>query len=127
MSDYKRMYRKGGLYFFTVVTANRRPIFGENANVQILRGGIRDVMERRPFKIPAMVVLPDHLHCLWELPDGDDDYSNRWKMIKGYVSRRFAGTNKKIWQPRFWEHLIRDERDLEKHLDYIHFNPVTVW
>jgi len=77
----------------------------------------------------AIVVLPDHLHCLWRLPEGDSDFSERWRQIKRVVSIGVAAkTNdrgeKTLWQRRFWEHLIRDEADWRKHMDYIHYNPV---
>jgi putative transposase len=126
MSDYRRLYTPGGTYFFTVVTACRRPLFADPHNVQLLRHAFRYVRERRPFEIAAAVILPDHLHCLWRLPEGDEDFSTRWQMIKTAFSRRLpaSGGAKVIWQPRFWEHLIRDEEDLRRHLDYIHFNPV---
>ena len=96
-------------------------MFSSPAEVQILRAAMRRVMHSRPFGVEAMVVLPDHLHCLWRLPAGDADFSGRWREIKKAVSRRF-GTP--VWQPRFWEHLIRDADDWRRHLDYIHFNPV---
>ncbi|OOG26791.1 transposase [Thioalkalivibrio denitrificans] len=124
MSDYRRVYHPGGLYFFTVVTASRRPLFSNARSIEILRMAFRYVMQRRPFQLEAIVILPDHLHCLWQLPETDSDYSNRWKMLKGYVSRRLGNKNDPIWQPRFWEHMIRDDHDRRRHMDYIHFNPV---
>ncbi len=81
-------------------------------------------LAQRPFQLEAIIILPDHLHCLWQLPEGDADYSNRWKMLKGYVMRHTRDLNGPVWQPRFWEHLIRDEDDRQRHMDYIHFNPV---
>ncbi len=126
MSEYRRLYVPGGTYFFTVVTANRQPLLADPHNVQLLRQAFGYVRERRPFETLAAVILPDHLHCLWRLPEGDADYSTRWQMIKTAFSRKMpaSGGEKTIWQPRFWEHLIRDEEDLRRHLDYIHFNPV---
>lgn len=124
MSDYRRVYHPGGLYFFTVVTANRRPCFGTQSALDVLRAGLRYVMVRRSFQLDAIVVLPDHLHCLWQLPAGDADYSNRWKMLKSYVTRHMQGQPGPLWQPRFWEHMIRDDEDRQRHIDYIHFNPV---
>jgi putative transposase len=99
---------------------------------------ISDVRQRRPFEVMAWVILPDHMHCIWELPDGDVDYSVRWalikkdftKMIRGSVetpepgisrTRKREGT---VWQRRFWEHKIRDDFDLQRHIEYIHYNPV---
>ena len=124
MSNYRRVYHPGGLYFFTVITAQRRPIFRSAHAIDVLREGFRYVMARRPFELEAIVILPDHVHCLWQLPDGDADFSNRWKMLKGYVTRQLPEVVGPIWQPRFWEHLIRNEDDRQRHLDYIHFNPV---
>ncbi len=88
-----------------------------------------------PFVIDAMVVMPDHLHCLWTLPENDGDFSTRWGLIKAGFSRQLAATERVsisrkskgergVWQRRFWEHLIRDELDFERHVDYIHYNPV---
>ncbi len=129
MSDYRRILIQGGCYFFTVVTLDRTPIFINEDRVEILRQAFRKVMATRPFQIDAMVVLPEHLHCLWRLPEGDADYSSRWREIKKAVSRQICtATNQRnermIWQRRFWEHTIRDEEDWRKHVDYIHYNPV---
>lgn len=123
MSDYKRTYVPGGGYFFTVVTKDRRPLFDSEYTVGLLRRAFQAEMNRRPFEIEAMVVLPDHLHCIWRLPEHDMDFSSRWREIKKYVSRHL-GPEKTVWQPRFWEHLIRDQVDWRRHLDYIHYNPV---
>jgi putative transposase len=102
-----------------------------------LRRALQNVRITRPFEIDAWVLMPDHLHCIWTLPEGDVDYSTRWALIKNAVSR-FAGVptisadttsrikhrDAAIWQRRFYEHEIRDERDFERHMDYVHFNPV---
>lgn len=128
MSDYKRAYQPGALYFFTVVTHQRRPIFSSHGNVKRLRDAFLFVRSKRPFKVEAIVVLPDHIHCIWRMWD-DPDFSLRWRLIKTYFSR-FSDPNgesnqrERIWQPRFWEHLIRDDEDFWRHLHYIHFNPV---
>ena len=135
MANYRRLYVKGGTYFFTVVTQKRRPIFAEEKSIQILRDVFNLVMERKPFQIESIVVLPDHIHCIWTLPKGDHEYSERWKGIKYRFSlnlkKSFPTTesmNKKkekgLWQRRFWEHLIRDQDDFNRHVDYIHYNPV---
>lgn len=124
MADYRRVYERGGLYFFTVVTADRRPLLTTPSRIESLRASFRHVMTRRPFRLQAIVVLPDHLHCLWQLPADDADFSNRWKMLKSHFTRHLPGLKRPIWQPRFWEHLIRDTIDQQRHLDYIHFNPV---
>ncbi len=100
-----------------------------------LRGAFQRVKDRHPFRIDAIVILPDHLHAIWTLPPGDRDFSTRWGVIKSGFSRELPaveGTRQSrqrkgergIWQRRFWEHLIRDEQDLARHADYVHFNPV---
>lgn len=124
MSDYRRVYIAGGAYFFTVVAHQRRPIFADVGNVDTLREAIRHVRARRPFDLTAIVVLPDHLHCIWRFGGSDVDFSTRWQMIKARFSRRSADLVKPVWQPRFWEHAIHDDDDLRQHLDYIHYNPV---
>lgn len=104
-------------------------------HIEDLRDAFRKVEQAHPFHIDAIVILPDHLHALWTLPEGDDDFSLRWRQIKSAFFRAIgtgeriskSRTQKKergIWQRRFWEHLIRGERDFSNHLDYIHFNPV---
>jgi putative transposase len=123
MRTYIRAYQPGGCYFFTVVTANRLPRFADKSNIERLRRAFRQVMVKHPFTIDAIVIMPDHLHALWRLPEDDDDFSTRWRLIKHYVSRGNQ-ENAPFWQPRFWEHLIRDERDWRNHVDYIHYNPV---
>ena len=129
MSDYRRAYVPGGCYFFTVVTFRRQRIFTDEAGVDLLRRGFRGALRRWPFGIDALVVLPDHLHSIWRLPTGDADFSGRWRYIKQYVSSRLdAPVNRRgeklVWQRRFWEHAIRDEDDWQRHLDYVHYNPV---
>lgn len=129
MSNYRRAVLLGGTFFFTVVTWNRRPIFTREENVDKLRRAFRKVMITRPFKIDAMVILPDHLHCIWRLPDNDADFSGRWREIKKAASRAIdprsdIRNERKVWQRRFWEHAIRDENDWRRHMDYIHYNPV---
>jgi putative transposase len=128
MSKYRRVYYPRSSYFFTLVTYNRRPWLASPERIERLRKAIRFVRDRRPFSLDAIVVLPDHLHCIWTM-ENDADYSTRWQMIKTHFSRFIKlhpddRGRKRVWQPRFWEHLIRDERDYERHLHYIHFNPV---
>jgi putative transposase len=135
--QYRRAKTKGGTYFFTVVTHNRRKFLCYPANVSLLREAFRYVMAEHPFQIDAIVLLPDHLHCIWTLPNGDNDYSTRWRLIKSCFTRHCdpvyrgapsASRQKKqeqaVWQRRFWEHQIRDERDFTQHVEYIHYNPV---
>ncbi|HEY8160369.1 MAG TPA: transposase [Methylobacter sp.] len=135
--QYRRAKTPGGTYFFTVVTFRRRKFLCEPNNVELLRAAFRAVKSAHPFTIDAFVLLPDHLHCIWTLPPGDHDYSMRWNAIKNYFTRRCTDAYKlppspsqcrkraqTVWQPRYWEHQIRDERDFEKHCDYIHWNPV---
>jgi putative transposase len=139
MPNYRRVLLPGGTYFFTVVTNQRRPILVEAIARKALRSAFLLVKERLPFQIDAICLLPEHLHCILTLPEQDCDYSTRWKRIKAYFSRQYLGeggsageiTASKIkkgevgvWQRRFWEHIIRDLEDLNRHLDYIHYNPV---
>ena len=134
MTDYLRYRIDGGTYFFTVNLAERnRTLLTER--IDNLREAFRVVKEAHPFKIDAMVILPDHLHTIWTLPDGDHDFSQRWRQIKSAFSKEIAKEERisrsclrkqerGIWQRRFWEHAIRDEEDFRRHVDYIHFNPV---
>jgi|SRR3990172_9358505 len=119
---YHRARLKGGVYFFTLVTHSRLPLFDDPANVILLGNALQHVKSRYPLQQLAYVILPDHLHCLWQLPEDCDDFSLRWRLIKYYVSRK--ASQQTFWQKRFWEHLIRDENDYRRHLDYIHYNPV---
>lgn len=134
---YRRAKTPGGTYFFTVVTFRRRKILCEPGNVELLRTAFRTVKSFHPFTIDAFVLLPEHLHCIWTLPPGDSDYPMRWNAVKKYFTQHCpcdykwpptAAQRRKrmqtIWQPRYWEHQIRDDRDFEKHCDYIHWNPV---
>ena len=134
MTDYRRNRIAGGTYFFTVNLYDRHSRLLVD-KIDILRDAVRNARSRRPFHIDAWVVLPEHMHCLWTLPEGDHDFSVRWQAIKTGFSRqippgelRSASRHEKaergIWQRRFWEHTIRDERDYTAHMDYIHFNPV---
>ncbi len=134
MPKYLRYRIPGGCYFFTVNLLERNNTLLID-QIDLLREAVRLCKQKRPFRIDAWVVLPDHMHCIWTLPTGDDDFSNRWKMIKTHFSKslpkmerrtkvRIKRGERGIWQRRFWEHAIRDDRDYEKHMDYIHFNPV---
>jgi putative transposase len=139
MPTFIRSEKPGGTFFFTVVTYRRRRILTKPDSRLILREVISGVRREYPFIVDAWVLLPDHLHCIWTLPEGEGDFSKRWGLIKAGFSRRAKPllhkaawmTDSKerhrentIWQRRFWEHQIRDEADLHRHLDYIHYNPV---
>jgi putative transposase len=134
MPKYLRAKIKGSVFFFTVVLADRRSNLLVD-QIDRLRRIYQTVQQDRPFETIAICVLPDHLHALWALPDGDADFSSRWSLIKGGFSRgidpaqarsisKVAKREKGIWQRRYWEHAIRDDADFERHVDYIHFNPV---
>jgi putative transposase len=135
LPDYRRYRVPGGCYFFTVNLLERFPNDTLIRHVDLLRAVVRDVCRRWPFVIDGWVVLPDHLHCIWTLPPGDFDFINRWRLIKAGFARQIPKTEARsrvrvtrgeraIWQRRFWEHAIRDERDYASHMDYLHFNPV---
>ena len=139
MPNYHRHFQPGGTFFFTVVTYNRYPIFNSPSARELLRESFRTAIERYPFAMDAICLLPDHLHCIWTLPETGQDFSIRWSFIKSYFTHRFDDSkmslknlsssheNRReggVWQRRFWEHFIRDEQDLVKHFDYIHYNPV---
>ncbi|HET9835906.1 MAG TPA: transposase [Rhodanobacteraceae bacterium] len=134
MPRYIRALIPGGTFFFTVALLERdRRLLTDH--VESLRAAFASVRAARPFAIDAIVVLPDHLHCIWTLPPGDADFPARWHAIKAAFSRsiprgerlsprRIAKGERGIWQRRFWEHAIRDETDFERHADYIHYNRV---
>jgi len=132
MVRYRRNLVPGATFFFTVALADRRST-GLIYHVSTLRRAIRKVRIERPFDIDAIVVLPDHLHGIFTLPEGDADFSHRWRRIKtvftqgvlsaGQVIGRRDGTGRSLWQRRFWEHTIRDDADFSQHVDYIHYNP----
>lgn len=129
MRNVRRIYEPGARYFFTVVTFERRPILLKPAILERLRDGFARVAAERPFEVEARVILPDHLHCVWRLPEGDVDFSTRWRLVKRHVAVGVdAPANsrgeKHVWQARFWDHVIRDEGDWRRSLDYIHYNPV---
>lgn len=139
MTNYRRSKIEGGTYFFTQVTHQRQPWLCTDTARPLLRAAFLKVREKYPFAIDAIVLLPDHLHCIWTLPPKDSDYATRWRLIKSDVTRQGASqlklqTNRSesrkkrgernLWQRRFWEHLIRDDTDFEQHCDYIHYNPV---
>lgn len=139
MADYRRWRVEGGTLFFTVVVHSRAQLFTDAVAKQILGTVFRECLENRPFTMSAIVLLPDHLHTIWSLPPGDADYSARWGWIKKEFTRRWLSQGGKeqwvsesrrlrgdrgIWQPRYWEHTIKDEHDFDRHFDHIHYNPV---
>jgi REP-associated tyrosine transposase len=134
MPRYRRAEIEGGTFFFTVVIADRSSDILV-AHIDRFRRVYGLVQERHPFRTIAICILPDHLHAIWSLPEGDADYSLRWKAIKSNFSRGFDGASsrspskiakrdKGLWQRRYWEHAVRNDADLERHIDYAHFNPV---
>jgi len=134
MPQYVRARIKGGAYFFTVTLADRSSDLLVR-HIEHLRKVYKVVEDRHPFETIAICVLPDHVHAVWSLPSGDSNFPVRWSQIKSAFSRELPATNvrsaskaakrdKGIWQRRYWEHVIRNETDLERHVDYIHYNPV---
>jgi len=132
--QYRRTRVKGSTYFFTVNLANRKSTLLID-EIDQLKQVVNAVKKRHPFKLDALVLLPDHLHAIWTLPNNDRDYAKRWMLIKAGFSRRISKSEKinksrqkkgerGIWQRRYCEHLIRDDDDYEKHVNYIHHNPV---
>jgi putative transposase len=134
MTGYRRNFVAGASYFFTVNLHDRRSALLTD-HIDLLRAAFRDTRVRYPFRIEAIVVMPDHLHAVWILPEGDADFAVRWRLIKTAFSRalprgeyisasRASKGERGIWQRRYWEHTLRDEDDFLRHVDYIHFNPV---
>ena len=134
MTNYRRLWRAGGTYFFTVNLLQRRGNDLLTREIRLLRDVVADVRRRHPFRIHAWVVLPDHLHCVIELPPGDHDFATRWRLIKMDFSKGLPATERRsavrvrrgergIWQRRYWEHVIRDDADFRAHMDYVHINP----
>ncbi|WP_406914860.1 REP-associated tyrosine transposase [Enterobacter quasiroggenkampii] len=121
MSNYRRHYVPGGTWFFTVNLQNRQSDL-LTLHIDSLRSATSTVKRAKPFTINAWVILPEHMHCIWTLPEGDSDFSARWRDIKKTFSRNIDMRH--IWQPRFWEHTIRNEEDYRRHVDYIYINPL---
>lgn len=139
MPNYRRVLIPGITYFFTVVTYKRQGIPTHPKSRLMLREVVCEVRRQYPFKVYGWVLLPNHTHCIWVLPENDNNYSKRWGLIKARFSKKakdlfhheewMTDSKRKyreatIWQRRFWEHTIRNERDLQTHLDYLHYNPV---
>ena len=139
MPNYIRLREEGGTFFFSVVTHRRRAFLTDPLARQCLRGAWRETQARYPFELVAVCLMPDHLHTIWTLPEEDTDYDKRWSFLKarfswmyrregGAEGRRCASRLKRrergFWQRRYWEHKIRDDDDLNRHLHYTHYNPV---
>lgn len=133
MVGYRRNYISGGTYFFTLALQNRTSeILIEK--IELFKEAIHTVKLEHPFNMKAYVILPDHLHTLWELPEDDFNYSVRWQKIKtrfskaiinsGIVLNKTKHNEYDLWQRRFWEHTVRDQQDFENHVNYIHYNPI---
>jgi putative transposase len=134
MTSYRRNFVAGASFFFTVNLADRRQKL-LTEYMEPLRSAFKYTQARHPFTIDSIVVLPDHLHAIWTLPEGDADFAMRWRLIKSTFSRalpagegisasRLSKGERAIWQRRYWEHMLRDEGDFSRHVDYIHYNPV---
>ena len=135
MPNYRRAWQPGGTWFFTVTLQHRSDNDLLVRHIDALRAAVRAVAAPHPFTIDGWVVLPEHLHCILTLPPDDTDFAMRWRLIKGRFARSLPEAGKPsaaeprrgergIWQRRYWEHLVRDENDLRRHMDYLHFNPV---
>ena len=139
MPNFRRRRIRGATYFFTVVTDGRRPILTTDLARPLLRDAIAATGTRWPFEIDAWVLLPDHLQAMWTLPHGDFDYSRRWAFLKKEFTKAYlaaGGTEatktigrvrdgrRGVWQPKFWEHTVRDDEDYARHFHYLHYNPV---
>ncbi|MGF6147590.1 Transposase and inactivated derivatives [Kingella potus] len=133
MTRYRRNFVAGGTFFFTVKLADPKSrLLVEH--IGLLRTAYTDVCKMYPFETLAVCVMPNHLHSVWTLPLGDADYSLRWRLIKSRFSAHLPAADRSasklrrgergIWQRRFYEHTVRDETDLQRCADYIHFNPV---
>jgi putative transposase len=133
--NYIRYRLPDGCYFFTVNLLERYSNDLLIPYISLLRESVKRTKEKYPFDIDGWVVLPDHMHCIWMLPHGDDNFSTRWRLIKSHFVKIFPKEERQssirqkrgergIWQRRYWEHFIRDNNDYHRHLDYLHYNPV---
>ena len=133
MPNYRRWFVPGGTYFFTANLLDRKSRLLTD-RIADLRAAYREASHRQPFATVAICILPNHLHCIWTLPENDSDFSGRWRRLKSGFSRRLPRDcdsapprrpgERGIWQRRFWEHVITDTDDLAAHIEYVHFNPV---
>lgn len=139
MADYRRWRVAGASFFFTLVAHSRAHLFADPAARRIFGSKIRECEKKWPFTVDAIVLLPEHLHAIWSLPSEDDQYPKRWGWIKkeftkewlalGGVEQQVSAARQErcdhgVWQPRYWEHTLRDEHDFDRHFDYIHYNPM---
>jgi len=132
MPNYRRAFIPGGTWFFTVNLLERHNNDLLTREIDLFRQVVRQVKQAHPFRIDAWAVLPEHMHCIFTLPPGDSDFSLRWRLIKSGFSRalpkterrspvRMAAGERGIWQRHFWEHVIRNDNDYRRHVDYIHW------
>lgn len=134
---YRRVRIEGASYFFTVVTHKRQKLFADDDAVARLMQTVASVQSAHPFQIDAYVILPDHLHIIWTLPENDSNYPMRWRQIKSAFTRSLGAepevqtsksrrekSEETVWQRRYWEHTISSETDFATHVAYTHFNPV---
>jgi putative transposase len=139
MPRYVRSFSPGGAFFFTVVTYEHQSFLTNTISHQLLRNTWLAEMRARPFSLDAICLLPNHLHFIMRFREGDGDYSIRIAAIKARFTKYYLRSGhhelgekrirrnkgeRAIWQRRFWEHMIRDDDDFRKHMDYIHYNPV---
>lgn len=137
--QYKRVFVPGGIYFFTVITYMRCPIFSDENAVNLFKDSLIQIKRKHPFTLDAIVILPDHIHTIWTLPKNDANYPTRWRLIKSHFSHAWTNLTKisldkpvsrvkknenTIWQRRYWEHAITSLEDYNLHLDYILYNPI---
>jgi putative transposase len=134
MSSYRRVFAPGATYFFTVSAAARGSAL-LTRHIDALRAAHAATLREHPLRVDAMVVLPDHLHAVWTLPDGDADFPLRWRKLKARFTRAVGGTYRRspskeargergLWQRRNWEHVIRDRADYARHVEYCWHDPV---
>ena len=135
---YRRAVVPGASYFFTLITHQRARIFSEPSAIACWQRAVSKIQRKRPFVLEAEVIMPDHLHMIWTLPDGDADFPTRIRLVKTALTKDLATRalrpatsesrarkgERDVWQRRYWEHVIRDEKDFQAHVDYIHINPV---
>jgi putative transposase len=134
MPNYRRAFIPGGCWFFTVNLLERRRTLLVD-HIDALRESIATTRRNYPFEIDAFVVLPNHLHAIWTLPPGDADFSTRWRLLKTAFAKSLpqqerlsavgkARNERGIWQRRFCEHMIRNDADFARHIEYCYINPV---